>query len=509
MRKIFPKSVYNPVSLGGAFLAALSFGLILFLMILESFNDVHKPYMGIIAFVILPVFLISGLLAIAIGMYREKKRQKSIDFKARKFPIIDLNDPRHLAGTIFFSVGTIFLLLFSAFGSFKAYEYTDSDQFCGTVCHTVMEPEYTAYQNSPHSKVGCVKCHIGEGAGWFVRAKISGSYQLYSVTFNKYSRPIPTPIENLRPAQETCEQCHWPKHFFSEKKVQLHYYLDDEKNTKSELTMLLRVGGGNSELGNTNGIHWNMNIANDIFYSSTDEKRQVIDWVKSVNKATGKETIYRLKSKNIKVKDPAPESLRKMDCIDCHNRPAHIYNEPSRIINLSMFLGKISDKLPYIKSVTVQALEGEYETKDDANAKISSFISSFYTKNYPDIAKTMQKEINTVISEAKKVYSKNYFPEMKVNWKHYPNNLGHMNYDGCFRCHDGKHVSDNGKTITNDCNSCHILLAQDTPQKGKQVALEGLEFTHPGGIEVSFKTQKCSTCHGVGNKTLDKKTAKN
>ena len=170
MRKIFPVSLYNPISVAGALLAGISFGLIIFLMIIETFSAVHKPYMGIIAFVILPIFLITGLVIIAYGWYREHKRSKQIDFKARKFPKIDLNDPKQMSAAVFFSVGTIFLLLFSAFVSFKAYEYTDSDEFCGTVCHTFMEPEYTAYLNSPHSKVGCVKCHIGEGAGWFVRA---------------------------------------------------------------------------------------------------------------------------------------------------------------------------------------------------------------------------------------------------------------------------------------------------------------------------------------------------
>lgn len=506
MRKIFPVSLYNPISVAGALLAGISFGLIIFLMIIETFSTVHKPYMGIIAFVILPVFLITGLLIIAYGWYREHKRSKQIDFKTRKFPKIDLNDPKHLSAAVFFSVGTIFLLLFSAFGSFKAYEYTDSDEFCGTVCHTVMEPEYTAYLNSPHSKVGCVKCHIGEGAGWFVRAKISGSYQLYSVTFNKYSRPIPTPIENLRPAQETCEQCHWPKHFFSEKKVDLDYYLSDEKNTKSSLTLLMRVGGGNSELGNRNGIHWHMNIANDIYYTSTDHTRQIIDWVKAVNKETGKETIYKLKGSNKKVVEGS-EEIRKMDCIDCHNRPAHIYNEPSRIINISMSRGIIDSTLPYIKSVATQALDGTYETKDEAQSKISSKITNFYKNNYPEIAKKNGQKIATAIKELQKIYSRNYFPEMRVSWRHYPNNLGHMNYDGCFRCHDGNHVSDDGKVITNDCNSCHVLLAQTTPQKGKQLSMEGLEFSHPGEIEVSFKTQKCSACHGVGNKTLEKKVA--
>ncbi|GMU89667.1 MAG: hypothetical protein AMXMBFR49_18740 [Chlorobiota bacterium] len=506
MRKIFPQSLYNPISVAGAALAALSFGLIIFLIIVETFSEVHKPYMGILTFIIMPVFLIAGLLIIAYGWYREHKLSKRIDFKARKFPTLDLNDPKQLRAVMFFSVGTIILLVFSAFGSFKAYEYTDSDEFCGTVCHEVMEPEYTAYQNSPHSKVGCVSCHIGSGADWFVRAKISGSYQLYSVTFNKFSRPIPTPIENLRPAQETCEQCHWPKHFFSEKKVDLDYYLADEANTKASLTLLMRVGGGNSEIGNTEGIHWHMNLANDIYYEATDHTRQTIPWVKAVNKATGKETVYRMKGYTKKVNEKG-EDIKKMDCIDCHNRPAHIYNEPSRIINITMSNGKIASDLPYIKSITTQALDGEYATKEEARLGIAKKITDFYRNTYPDIAKSRAKDIANAVKEIQVIYSKNYFPEMKVSWRKYPNHLGHMNYDGCFRCHDGNHVSDDGKVITNDCNSCHILLEETTPQKGQQISSKGLEFTHPGGIEVSFKTQKCSACHGVGNKTLDKKVA--
>jgi len=172
-----------------------------------------------------------------------------------------------------------------------------------------------------------------------------------------------------------------------------------------------------------------------------------------------------------------------------------------------MSIGRVAPDLPYIKSISVQALDGKYETKDEAQKKISSFITNFYKNNYPEIAKLKAKEINTAIKEVQKIYSRNYFPEMRVSWKHYPNHLGHMNYDGCFRCHDGNHVSEDGKVITNDCNSCHVLLAQDTPKGGKQVNLDGVEFSHPGEIEVSFKTQKCSACHGVGNKTLEKKVA--
>lgn len=183
-KRLFPVSFYNPVSFAGAVIASISFGLILFLILLEALSENPKPYMGILAFVILPGFLIFGLLLIAYGIFREKKRRAKADFVERELPRIDLNDPKHRFALTIFSVGTILLLLFTAFGSFKAYEYTDSDEFCGTLCHTVMEPEYTAYLTSPHSRVGCVKCHIGPGADWFVQAKISGAYQFYSVAFN-------------------------------------------------------------------------------------------------------------------------------------------------------------------------------------------------------------------------------------------------------------------------------------------------------------------------------------
>ena len=200
--------------------------------------------MGIITFVILPMFLLMGVGVMIFGVMREHRRERLGKPHGLHLPQIDLNNPKHRTAFVSIAVGGITLLLFSAFGSFKAYEYTDSDEFCGETCHSVMEPEYTAYQFSPHAKVGCVQCHIGSGADWFVRAKISGSYQLYAVAFNKYPKPIPTPIENLRPAQQTCEQCHWPKHFFSEKQKMNTYFLADDKNTRWDINLLMKIGGG-------------------------------------------------------------------------------------------------------------------------------------------------------------------------------------------------------------------------------------------------------------------------
>ena len=190
MRRFFPTYVYNPITFFGAGLAGLSFGLIVFLTILEFLSSESKPYMGIITFIILPVFLFIGIFLMIFGILRERRRLELGVVRKKRFMVIDLNDPKQRRFISLFSAGAILLLFMSAFGSYKAYEFSDSDEFCGEMCHTVMAPEYTAYLSSPHSRVGCVTCHIGSGAAWFVRAKISGAYQVYSVLFNKYSKPI-------------------------------------------------------------------------------------------------------------------------------------------------------------------------------------------------------------------------------------------------------------------------------------------------------------------------------
>ncbi|MEJ2617796.1 MAG: NapC/NirT family cytochrome c, partial [Ignavibacteriaceae bacterium] len=383
MKKIFPSSFYNPITLIGAAVAVVNFGLILFLTLLEALAREQKPYMGIITFIILPGFLIIGLILIAVGIIREHRRERHGKKRHEKFPIIDLNNPKHRSAVTFFSVGTILLLLFSAFGSFKAYEYTDSVQFCGTVCHSVMNPEYTAYQYSPHARVDCVKCHIGPGATWYVRSKLSGAYQVYATIFNLYPRPIPTPISNLRPARETCEQCHWPNVFYNQKKIVNTYYLSDKDNSKMVLTLLLKIGGGNEATGVTSGIHWHMNISNQITYIASDSSRQVIPWVRAKSLLTGKETIYKSTETKLTDAQLKKDEERTMDCIDCHNRPSHIYHPPSQSVNEDMAAGLIDPKLPYIKSISVDALEGSYSTKPIALDSIKLVVEDFYKTRYP------------------------------------------------------------------------------------------------------------------------------
>ncbi len=494
MRKWLPSSFYNPITFAGAAIGLVSFGLILFLMLLDALASEPKPYMGIITFVILPVFLIVGLLLIAFGIIREHRREHKGKHREHFLPVVDLNDPQHRRAFTIFSIGTILLLLFSAFGSFKAYEYTDSVQFCGTICHKVMNPEYTAYQHSPHAHVPCVACHIGPGAGWFVRSKISGTYQVYSVLFNKYPRPIPTPISNLRPAKETCEQCHWPKAFYSKMEKVKNYYLSDKDNTKMTLTLLIKIGGGNEESGVTSGIHWHMNIANRITYIATDKSREVIPWVRAES-LDGKVTIFKSTDEPISKDQIKKSNMREMDCIDCHNRPTHIYNPPATSVNNEMAAGFINADLPYIKSISVRALEAGYTAKDIALDSIKTEIEDFYSDNYPDVYSKDYGQIEQAVKEVQKIYSRNYFPSMNVSWKKFPNNIGHLYSPGCFRCHDGKHVSSDGKVISKDCSICHTILAEQFGDEKPKVSLTGIDYRHPVDIGDSWKTMECSDCH--------------
>lgn len=498
--KLFPPVVYNPITLTGAFISLVSFGLILFLIIVEFFAAHDNPYVGIVTFLILPAFLLIGLLLIFFGIFRENRiimRKKD----ERRMPVIDLNNTKHQVAILVFSIGTVILAVFSAFGSYKAYEYTETDEFCGTVCHVVMEPQYVTYQNSAHSRVGCVKCHIGSGADWYVRSKLSGIRQVFAVMNNSFPRPIPTPVENLRPAQETCEQCHWPKHFYDEKRVLKDYFLTDKNNSHYKLEMNLKVGGGNSEMGNTDGIHWHMNLANDIIYYHTDHSRQDIPWIKVKSKINGKETVYKTIDFNLKLDTiMKSKNLRTFDCIDCHNRPSHKMNPSPQIVNLYMSIGKIDKDLPYIKSVSLQALESKFKNKADAFKTIHNFVWNYYNTKFPEIDENQKKSINKAVHELSSIYQKNYFPEMKVSWRNFPDNIGHLHSQGCFRCHDGKHVSPEGKVLTNDCNACHTFKTEVIPdlKTGNKVVIN--DFVHPGGDDKQIKSQNCVFCHGVKHK---------
>jgi nitrate/TMAO reductase-like tetraheme cytochrome c subunit len=476
---------HNWISLAGGVVAGGSFFAFILLFAIDQFHFGEKnPYIGLLSYVVAPAFLFLGLALVLAGAWQQRRvLARNPDAPAPRLAI-DLSRPRDRWILLWFGLGTAVFLLCTALGSYNTYQFTESVQFCGQVCHSVMKPEFTAYQRGNHARVACVECHIGSGAKWFVKSKLSGSYQLYAVIFNKYHRPIPTPVSNLRPAQDTCERCHWPEKFVGSIDRIYHHYLTDDKNTPFAVRLLLNVGGGDrSADGPTGGIHWHMNVANKIEYYATDPQRQAIPWVRVTNKANGSVTVYRTPGFK---GEPDPQKIRVMDCIDCHNRPAHRFESPNEAVDEALYLGRMDSRLPAIKRTAVDLLTKNYSTEAGALAALDAGLRQHYAG---------QLNLEKTIASVEDVYRQNFFPEMKSDWSQYPDNIGHTETVGCFRCHDGTHqaVGNENKIVPNDCNTCHIILTQGRDAELAQISTAGLAFKHPdpGSIEGFL----CSDCH--------------
>ncbi|HAP35142.1 MAG TPA: cytochrome C [Bacteroidetes bacterium] len=493
-----PPSYYNLLSFIGTAIAAVCFFMIAFLFIISFLFEKSNSYLGLFIYIIIPGFMVIGLLLIPLGMFIElRRRKKRVHvYLKNEWPVIDLNIKKYRNAIMVFGIGTIFLLLLTGLGSYEAFHYTESVEFCGTLCHEVMKPEHTAYQNSPHARVTCVECHVGSGAGWYVRSKLSGVRQVYAVLTNDFSRPIATPIHNLRPARETCEQCHWPQKFYSRQLRNEKHFLSDSMNTEWNISLQMKIGPEHSAYGLTEGIHWHINPNVKIDYISTEDNREEIPWVKYTNLVTGEVTIFKDSTNQLDDSQVEKSELRSMDCIDCHNRPTHIYRTPEESINSLMTQGLVSPTLPNIRSFASAAMAAEYTTEGEGLKGIETSINARYNSQYPEVAKDRKNDINQAVTQLQKVFSRTIFPEMKVSWKHYPNNVGHYAYAGCFRCHDGKHVSKKtGKVISKDCNSCHIILSQGPSDEITSLSPKGEEFQHPIDIGDSWKEMNCNECH--------------
>jgi len=482
----------NPTSYVGTALALVAFVNIVFLFLIDSLSSRPSPYIGIFAYMIMPGFLVFGLFLIVLGMLRERsRRQRHLVDPGPRFPRIDLNNPDQRSSIAFFLAFLVVFVMLTAVGSYRAYQFTDSVQFCGQLCHTVMNPEFQAYSLSPHARVACVDCHVGAGASWYVRSKLSGARQVYAAMFNTFPRPIPTPVANLRPAQETCEQCHWPRRFVGDQLKTITHFGTDEKNTPRQVRLVIKTGGGDPNTGVATGIHWHMNIGNEVQFAVTDPRHQKIDWVQVRNRQTGTTIVYKAQDTDKTDAQLAAAPRRTMDCIACHNRPTHIYVPPDRSVDQSLLAGRLDAGVPFIKAQAVTALIGDYGTTAQAMQGIERSLHEFYGKNRQVAA----PKVDASIKEVQRIYTASIFPEMKVDWRTHPDNIGHFYFSGCFRCHDGQHVSPEGKVLTQDCNVCHTMLDQESG--ASKAALKGVAFNHPGG-ELPGGV-KCADCHTGGN----------
>ena len=430
------------------------------------------PYVGILLFLLLPAFFIVGLVLIPIGILLHRRKLPAAGELPETPPPEGLQKSR-VRRTLLFVGGATFLnILIFTFASYKGVAYMDSTTFCGQTCHTVMSPEFSAYQNSAHSHVECVECHIGPGAGWFVRAKVSGLRQVVALTFNTYSRPIPSPVKQLRPARDTCEHCHWPQRFSGDKLIVKTNYKDDEKNTPLTTALMMKIGGRTSS--GPLGIHGrHVDDGSRIRYISTDEHRQVIPVVYYTDdKGITREYV----STDVKVSKQELEKgeQRVMDCIDCHNRPTHAFELPENAVDLRMSRGLISPELPFIRKKAVELLKANYPDRESAQRQIVDGIASYYRSTYPEIDNSKRALVEQAADNIAKIYLRNVFPEMNVTWGVHPNNLGHNDFPGCFRCHDGSHMTSDGQTISNDCTVCHNLLAvqEENPKVLTELGLQ-------------------------------------
>lgn len=453
---------HNPLTLTGAVLTTSSAIILLgfWLRELVAETPVH-PYAGIVFYLILPSVFVAGLLVMPVGALWRRYRLIAKGELPAVYPQIDFSKPILRRAFAWVSGLTVMNVAILGMASYRGVEYMDSVQFCGQTCHSVMAPEFSAYQNSPHLRVACVQCHIGPGAPWFVRSKLSGVRQVFAVTFKTYSRPIPSPVKHLRPARETCEQCHWPQKFTGDKLQWRTKFTEDEKNTPLTTVLVMKIGGRSYQ--GAVGIHGrHLDTSERISYVSIDGRRQVIPRVTYLDD-NGKSVEFN--SSDVKA---APEQLaqgehRRMDCLDCHNRPTHAFQMPERAVDQEMAAGRISPRLPYVKKRAVELLRAEYADRETARQRIVVSLTEFYRTSYPDVYREHRALVEAAASQVAGIYLRNVFPEMKLTWGTHPNNLGHEDFLGCFRCHDGNHASADGRMITNDCGACHTILAMEDP----------------------------------------------
>lgn len=419
-------------------------------------NALHNPYLGLIFFFLLPILFIVGLILIAVGVFFRREKLRRAGQVPTVYPRLDLNNPVFRRGVIIVLIATVANLAIVGISTYEGVSYMDSAQFCGTSCH-VMHPQWVAYQHSPHSHVACVECHVGPGLSSYVRAKLEGTRQLFEVTFHTYPRPIRVPLNALRPAREACEHCHNPRRFTGDKLIVINTFGNDKKNTEATTVLVLHL----------NLIH--REHLNHFVYTATNDTNQKIIAVSVPNGKKGETEFV-----DSNWKGSIKGVTRVMDCMDCHNQATHVFRTPEQAIDLAMSHGSPSPSLPYVHKEGLVLIQGKYHSQAEAGRKITEGLYNYYRTNYPT---TWANDHATIVEAAKSlvaVYNQNVFPAMKVTWGTYPDNIGHMNYPGCFRCHDGSHVAKNGKVIPNDCTVCHNILAV---QESKPQILQQLGIT--------------------------------
>jgi nitrate/TMAO reductase-like tetraheme cytochrome c subunit len=427
------------LSLVGA--ALVTTAVLTWVFLFGAARDNENPYLGILLYLFVPAVFFAGLVLIPVGAWLSKKRITS--GLAR-----DQSGSRDAWKRLlaFLGATTLANVLLGTQFTYRAVEHMESVAFCGQSCH-VMQPEFRAAQVAGHSRVACVRCHVAPGAAGWMEAKLAGTRQLLEVFLDSHPRPIPSALETDRlvAAEQTCERCHARRRMIGTRLRVIPKYAEDEKNTVSYTVLLLVIGGGAGR--GIHGAHLDPNI--EIRYTTSDRKRQEIPWVEWRNKSTGETRTYASTSGA----KQGPEF--PMQCVDCHNRAAHSFETAERAVDHALALGDIPVNLPFIKKWSLALVTASYVSQVEGIHAIRAALAS----QFPD----RRQEAELAATAVASIYERNVFPDLRVEWGTYPNNAGHTAYPGCFRCHDGAHSAKDGKSISQDCASCHEVLAVDEP----------------------------------------------
>jgi nitrate/TMAO reductase-like tetraheme cytochrome c subunit len=443
------------ISMLGVALVTLAGFTWLFLLPEHIRGHVDNPYIGVLVFIAIPILFFLGLALIPVGVMLAKRK-----VAAHLASIPDRPAAWRRAG-LFFGIMTLVNVVIGSQVSYRAVEHMETVQFCGQSCH-VMKPEFTAHQAPPHEQVACVGCHVAPGASGWAKSKMAGTRQLMAVLFNAYPRPIESAMESNRlvSATETCEQCHARDRVVGPRLRIITHYKDDEANTRTT-TVLMMIAGGR-KYGGIHGAHLGQGV--QIRYAASDKKRQEIPWVEYRNTDTGETRTYLAAGTQPESARPLP--IFEMQCVDCHNRPAHAFDQPDRAVDNAIAMGHIPSSLPWIKKTAVALIKADYKTEEEAAHGIPAGLSAFYREKYPEVSAKRAPDIQAAGDALVAIYKRNIFPDLKVNWGTYPNNLGHADYPGCFRCHDDNHATADKKTITQDCGGCHqsLTIEETSPE---------------------------------------------
>ena len=436
----------------------------LFVLPLQLRGHVDNPYIGILVFMVIPIVLVAGLVLTPLGVFLARKR-------ARQRLAEQVVDRRAAARRmiVFLAAVTLINVVVGTQATYRAVEHMESVQFCGQTCH-VMTPELRAHAVSPHARVACVDCHVGEGARGWVESKMAGTRQLFEVVRNSYPRPIPSAIESnkLVPARETCETCHWPEKFSAARLKLITKFAEDEANTASQTVLMMMVGG--SLTAGIHGSHFGPGV--EIRFAAADKKRQKIPWVEIRNTRKRETRSYRAADAAADVENGLPRHV--MQCVDCHNRPTHAFDLPERAVDKAMSVGQLPTTLPFLKKKSVELLKATYASNAEAGTRIPAALAAYYREAYPKVFSEREADIAGAAKTLVRIFDTNVFPDLKVGWGTYPNNLGHEAFPGCFRCHDDQHKAADGKTITQDCGACHEAVAteESSPEVLRTLGLE-------------------------------------